>query len=160
MTPTRTVKTGESIRLADETADVVVQKIFTRMGERLEIRSGDRSIRLDAIMLESVSWQDKAELASDAAEALPAAGSAVAESDSVDPDRDPITVSSEFALATLEHIDTPEGPRLNIEAPKLGYEIEIGPRELAYLTTLSHDTFTEWLETPFGPGDDDHSHGH
>jgi hypothetical protein len=160
MTPTRTVTTGEPIRLADEATDVVVQKIFTRMGERLEIRSGDRSTRLDAIMLESVAWQDSEELASKAADELPAAGSAVAESDAVQEDRDPITVSSEFALAELEHIDTPEGPRLRIEAPKLGYDIEVGPRELAWLTTRTHETFTEWLETPFGPGGDDHDHGH
>jgi hypothetical protein len=159
MTPTRTVTKGEPIRLADEAAEAVVQKVFTRMGERLEVSSGDRSIRLDAIMLESVAWQDHDELAANAAEELPAAGSS-ADGDPVADGHEPITVSSEFALATLEHVETPDGPRIHIEAPKLGYDIEVGARELAWLTTQSHDTFTEWLETPFGPGGDDHDHGH
>jgi len=151
MSPTRTVKKGEPIRLADDHADVVIRKIFTRMGERLEIAAGDRSVRLDAIMLESVSWQDADELGGEAT------GSTTSATDASPPgDRDPITISSEFAQAVVRPIGSREGARLGIEAPKMGYEIELEPRHLAWLTTLGHETFSEWLETPFGPSSDDH----
>jgi len=151
MSPTRTVKKGDPIRLADDNAEVVVRKIFTRMGERLEVSAGDRWVRPDAIMLESLSWQDVDDLG------VEATGSEASAADASPPgDRDPITISSEFAQAVVRPFGSEAGPRLGIEAPKMGYEIELEPRHLAWLTTLGHETFSEWLETPFGPGGDDH----
>lgn len=53
---------GPVIRVANEFADVLVQKVMTRNGERLEIRSPKRGlhIRLDAVELESLTWQTPA----------------------------------------------------------------------------------------------------
>jgi len=50
----------EPIVISNEFATVVVRKVRTRNGERLEIRSAgaDRSIRLDAIALEALTWSD------------------------------------------------------------------------------------------------------
>ena len=53
---------GPAIRVANEFADVQVQKVMTRNGERLEIRSPKRglAVRLDAVELESLTWQTPA----------------------------------------------------------------------------------------------------
>jgi hypothetical protein len=144
--------------LSDEAATVTVRKVFTRMGERLEVTAEDleASNRLDAIALESVTWQDADDLAAQAAE-LPRSGGtpdATPETERTDP----ITISSEFALAELTKVVDDGEERLRIRAPKLGYEIELGASELAWLATRTHETFTEWLKTPFGPDADDHDH--
>lgn len=46
--------------VSNEFASVAVHKVKTRAGERLEVRSlrpGGRSIRLDALVLESLTWR-------------------------------------------------------------------------------------------------------
>lgn len=50
----------EVIIISNEFATVTIRKVRTRNGERLEIRSAaqDRSIRLDAIALEALTWSD------------------------------------------------------------------------------------------------------
>jgi hypothetical protein len=51
---------GPEIKIANEYATITVRKISTRNGERLEIRSNglDLQIRLDALQLESLTWQN------------------------------------------------------------------------------------------------------
>lgn len=53
---------GEPLIIANEFATVTVRKVQTRNGERLEIRSGDRAIRLDAIALEALTWSTALEV--------------------------------------------------------------------------------------------------
>ena len=67
-------------------------------------------------------------------------------------------MSSEFALAEVTKLDEDGEERLQIRAPTLGHETCLDARELAWLATQSHETFTERLETPFGPEVDDHDH--
>jgi hypothetical protein len=54
---------GELV-IANEFAAVVVRKVATRNGERLEIRSlgKDTSVRLDAIALEALTWSNALEV--------------------------------------------------------------------------------------------------
>lgn len=54
---------GEIV-VANEFAAVVVRKVATRNGERLEIRSlgKDTSVRLDAIALEALTWSNALEV--------------------------------------------------------------------------------------------------
>ncbi|MFB6297636.1 MAG: hypothetical protein ABEH56_03865 [Salinirussus sp.] len=155
-----TTTTSEPFRIVDEDAAVTVRKVFTRMGERLEVTTErlGRSVRLDAIVLESVTWQD--------AEVLARRGTDLGGPDS--PRRAPepsdggteredrITISSEFAQAAVEKVRVDGRPLLSIEAPKLGYSIRLPATALEWLATQDHETFTEWLETPFGPEADDH----
>lgn len=51
---------GEAVVIANEFAEVFVQRVRTRNGMRLEIVSPrmDTRIRLDALELESLTWQD------------------------------------------------------------------------------------------------------
>jgi hypothetical protein len=152
--------TSDPFQLVDDGAAVTVRKVFTRMGERLELTAETlgRSVRLDAIMLESVTWQDPDTLAdrgrridrSDALAEPPAL---------TEPEREePITVSSEFAQAAVEAVHVDGRPLLAVEAPKLGYSTRLSAPALTWLATQDHELFTEWLETPFGPGADDHEH--
>lgn len=52
----------EPIIIANEFATVTVRKVETRNGERLEIRSGENAIRLDAIALEALTWSNALEV--------------------------------------------------------------------------------------------------
>lgn len=58
-TSDESLERGESIEISNEFAQVIVAKVFTRNGERLEINSPrlGRSIRLDPLELESLTWQ-------------------------------------------------------------------------------------------------------
>ncbi|WP_435348630.1 hypothetical protein [Haloarchaeobius sp. HRN-SO-5] len=152
---------GDPFHVADEEHVVTAQKVFTPMGERLELTAETlgQSVSMDAIALESVSWQDTEEMAA-RAEALDRDTAVpVPELDGEERD-EPVTVSSEFALARVTKVVEDGTELLHVSAPKLGYEIRLNVRELEWLATQDHETFTEWLETPFGPDADDHDHGH
>jgi hypothetical protein len=154
---TKLKNAGKPFHISDGDSVVTAQKVFTRMGERLALTADalGSSVKLDAIMLESISWQDPEELAELADEIDRSDATAPPPSDAVERD-EPLTVSSEFAQATVRAVSDADGERLEIEAPKLGYAIQLGARELEWLAHQDHDTFSEWLETPFGPGADDH----
>ena len=53
------VQEGPELLIANEFAEVVVRKLLTRNGVRLEIRSpkGGYCVLLDALELEALSWQ-------------------------------------------------------------------------------------------------------
>lgn len=59
-----TTSAGEQFIIANEFAAVSVRKVLTRNGERLEIQSisHDRSIMLDAIALEALTWSSALEV--------------------------------------------------------------------------------------------------
>lgn len=46
---------------------------------------------------------------------------------------------------------TRNGERLEIVAPRLGKHIRLDPLELESLTWQTTETFSKFLETPFGP---------
>lgn len=52
------------LRISNEFTSVTVRKILTRNGEVLEISSAqvDRTVRLDALVLESLTWRSEEEL--------------------------------------------------------------------------------------------------
>lgn len=65
---------------------------------------------------------------------------------------EPIEIANEFTVVRVRKVWTRNGERLQIEAPKLGSSILLDPLELESLTWQSHDTFSAFLETPFGAG--------
>lgn len=162
----RTSTAGDGYLIRDGEREVQVRKVFTRMGERLDLTdvpTGD-SVRLDAIMLESVTWQPASEL-TERAEALledqtgPVDETRIESAGRVGGDRedpDTLTVSNEYALAELRTVVDEGRELLSVRAPKLGYATRLGAGELAWLAHQDHETFTEWLETPFGPEEDHH----
>ncbi len=65
-----------------------------------------------------------------------------------------IQITNEFASVLVRKVYTPNGERLEIEAPKLGYCIQLDPLELESITWQDKVTFSHFLETAFGPGHD------
>jgi hypothetical protein len=66
---------------------------------------------------------------------------------------DAVEVGNEFAFVRVRKLATRNGERLEIAAPKLGYVIRLDAIELESLTWQTTETFTRFLETPFGPGE-------
>jgi len=62
-----------------------------------------------------------------------------------------IELANEYAAVTVRKVQTGNGVRLEIVAPRLGRGIRLDPVELETLTWQSHETFSKFLQTPFGP---------
>jgi hypothetical protein len=65
-----------------------------------------------------------------------------------------LRLSNEFADVVVRKVETRNGIRLSIKAPKLDREILLCPLELESLTWQTTKTFSEFLSTPFGPEDE------
>ena len=66
-------------------------------------------------------------------------------------DDEPVELANEYATVQVRKVHTRNGVRLEIVSPKLGRGIRLCPLELEALTWQSHETFSEFLRTPFGP---------
>jgi hypothetical protein len=67
---------------------------------------------------------------------------------------EPAELANEFAFVRVRVVETRNGVRLEIAAPKLGRGIRLDPVELETLTWQTHETFSAFLRTPFGPEPD------
>lgn len=68
--------------------------------------------------------------------------------------RDPvIEISNEFTTVCVKKVGTRNGARLEISSPRLGYRIQLDALALESLTWQTMETFSRFLETPFGPRD-------
>ena len=65
-----------------------------------------------------------------------------------------IELANEYAMVRVRPVETGNGVRLEITAPRLGRVIRLCPLELESLTWQSHETFSRFLRTPMGPEDD------
>ncbi len=64
---------------------------------------------------------------------------------------DPMELANEFALVRVRRVFTRNGVRLEISSPRLGTQIRLDPLALESLTWQDDETFTRFLEEPFGP---------
>lgn len=62
------------------------------------------------------------------------------------------TVANEFAMVTVEKVQTRNGERLEIVSPRLGFRIQLDAVELESLSWQRKDVFSQFLNTPYGPG--------
>jgi hypothetical protein len=60
-------------------------------------------------------------------------------------------LANEFAEVLVRRVNTRNGVRLEIVAPKLERRILLDPVELESLTWQTPETFSSFLRTPFGP---------
>jgi len=67
------------------------------------------------------------------------------------PGTEPLELANEYAAVQVRKVQTRQGVRLEIVAPRLGRGIRLCPLELEALTWQSHELFSELLQTPFGP---------
>ena len=62
-----------------------------------------------------------------------------------------IEVVNEFALVRVRKVETRNGMRLEIESPRLGSRVRLDAMALESLTWQPSDTYSRFLEHPFGP---------
>lgn len=153
----------ERYRLTDGDATVTIRKLVSN-GERLEIDADSTSIKLDALLLEGLSWQTnraavdellegETSIESDpAADAIDA--SDAAELTAAGEESSTTTISSEYSHVAVRPVETPEGDALVITAPGRGSTITLGVQSLREIASVD-DTyvFSVWFQTPFGPED-------
>lgn len=155
------IRVDKSGRLRDDTIEVLFRKIFTPAGERLELESPrlSKRVRLDAIALESLSWQHRGTIATlvdqlnyDHSSPIGDRQQETVETrESLGEPALAFTISNEFAEAGVQVYDSAQQDRMRIEAPKLGYSIVLTALEVESLTVQHPDVFTEFLKTPYGP---------
>lgn len=155
----------EHRQLTDGDATVTIRKLVSK-GERLEISNGSAGVKLDALLLEGISWQHDRKAVADLIDretaiatdpAATTAGDAAAEQghqNKEGSDVDGITISSEYAHVVVRVVSTPAGDALAITAPGRGSTLALGVQSLQDLAAVE-DTyvFSVWFETPFGPED-------
>ena len=149
---------GDAVALTDDHAVVDVRRVETRNGVRLEIAARDsgRAIRLCPVELETLTWQTHEALA----ELRRVPGSADGRVPPADVPDDlggdvsggpPVELANEYAAVHVRTVRASEEERLEIVAARVGYGIRLAARELETLTRQTHDTFSGFLRTPFGP---------
>ncbi|MFC5134750.1 MULTISPECIES: hypothetical protein [Haloferacaceae] len=136
------------IQLTELTANgdrIRLHRIETPKGERLEIETPTSSIRLDAVALEALTWQDN-----DALAALPDANTTQRSPTGTGELSERIrltTISNEFGFIVVYEMHTEAGIRIDLEAEKQGESIRLCPAELETLAEQDHDLITEWVKT-------------
>jgi hypothetical protein len=137
-----------------------VEKHYTRNGERLEIsiREEDASIRLDALGLESLSWQNIEELGQEFGTGEKdriVTDEVVIDSD--DSVRETLfTITNEFATVEVAKATIQEREYLEIQAPRAGFTIYLPSSILAAIAREGSDLVTRFLGTPPGPNPEHH----
>ncbi|CAN5128091.1 hypothetical protein BH24ACT16_BH24ACT16_07500 [soil metagenome] len=138
--------------ISNDSASVLIRRVRTRNGARLEIHSPSAGTRvlLDALLLESLSWQSSDELAQGLeAPHERAAGQREAEEPSGESAY--TEFSNEFATALVRVVGDGEDARLEIHAPKLGHRVYLAAPLLESLSWQSPETLSVGLEEPYGP---------
>jgi hypothetical protein len=131
--------------------EVQLEKVATRMGDRLEVRStrSGESVRIDALALEALSWQEFDEV-------LPSENSVSQSSDhriSAYSNGEEVSLPhemqfrNEYALADV----TVKNDEVKVASPKIGFYIPLPYEMLEWLSNQNSDIFSEFLENPFGP---------
>lgn len=62
-----------------------------------------------------------------------------------------VEIANEFAYVRVRTVHTRNGMRLEITSPRLGRGIRLCPVELETLTWQTPETFSGFLENPYGP---------
>ena len=143
----------EYTEISNESAIVLVRKVHTRNGVRLEIYSPetDQRVYLDPLLLESLAWQTP-ETFLDTLEAPPETMNAEEVEERRVTAKDEYTeFTNEFAFTLVRKVRVGNEARLEILSPKLGYQIYLDAPLLESLTRQTTATFSKFLEEPYGP---------
>ena len=142
----------EYTEISNESAIALVRKVRTRNGVRLEIYSPkvDKRVYLDPLLIESLAWQTP-ETFSDILEDPHEFAGPEEEEGEVDTEAKYTEFANEFAFTLVRKVRTRKGARLEIVSPKLGYQIYLDAPLLESLTWQTPQTFSRFLEEPYGP---------
>ncbi|WP_246985337.1 hypothetical protein [Halorientalis marina] len=150
-------RTTAERRLTADDGTVTVRKLVSK-GERLGIDTGEHGIKLDALLLEALSWQRDLEAIDDLlggwAFATDPVAAAAGEDAEIESAGEEISISSEYSHVLVRDVQTPNGPGLEMTTPNRGTALTLGVQALSALAAVE-DTyvFSVWFETPFGPED-------
>ena len=139
--------------ISNKNAVVLVRKVRTRNGVRLEIYSPetDRRVYLDPLLIESLSWQT-AETFSDTLQDPPENSHAEeVEERQVSGEEEYTEFTNEFAYTLVRKVRVGDDARLEILSPKLDYQTYLDASLLESLTWQTTATFSRFLEEPYGP---------
>ena len=140
-----------SVSFTDGEQTVTATKLVS-MGELLLLECEGDQIRLDAMLLEGLSWQqDAVSLAEFVRDPAPVLEDSASSYDArpAEP-TDPFTISNEYATVTLGVVDTELTDALQIRSEK-GISV-FGPGTVSALTTVaSTHELSKWFRTPIGP---------
>ena len=139
--------------ISNKNAVVLVRKVRTRNGVRLEIYSPetDRRVYLDPLLIESLSWQT-AETFSDTLQDPPEnSHTEEVEERRVSSEEEYTEFTNEFAYTLVRKVRVGDDARLEILSPKLDYQTYLDASLLESLTWQTTATFSRFLEEPYGP---------
>lgn len=156
------IREDETITLEGDVGTVTLRKAYTPNGQLLEVSSPDTtdSRRLDAIELESVTWQDRDTLhaamerregdhGDTPGEATEFADSPTQLRETMEnPD---LTITNEYAEVRISAFSADGAEWCGLVSPKLGYYLRLTPSELEGITELPHTIFSDFLQRPYGP---------
>lgn len=130
--------------IEDDAARVVVRTVETPKGERLELEAPatDDRIRLDAVALETLTWQDDesfTRLLVDRDEPTATIGTTY---DGPRTATALAAITNEFGHVNVRELDTPDGPRLELDAQNMAYAAQLTPAALAAIAAQSTSAFT------------------
>ena len=125
---------------------VTVGHVDTPKGERLELESpGGKSIRLDAVALECLTWQDRerfealfGSLDGDAGEVRP-----VVATENAGSGTGLATITNEFAHVEVRKVAASDGEGLELVAPKAGTAVTLTAPGLERVAVQSQATITD-----------------
>jgi len=140
-----------SFELRDANEHVALTKTRTKNGERLIIECNGARVTVDALALESLTWQEDSFFTE-------LTGSPHEEGTVENRRGSDLQIGNEYTVVRLGILDTDVGQRLQVSSPKLGYSCRLDGGELCALATREVEFFSELLHTPYGPVDD-HDHG-
>jgi len=132
----------------------IVRKLLTPRGQLVEMESvqdkagSSSQIRVDALGLESLSWQTEADLVDRLNCSLPSDWDGKSEIKST---VSSFEISNEYADVAISKIATTNGDAFVVRAPVKRTELRLHPAMVHELTACETDLFSEFLETPHGP---------
>lgn len=128
-----------------KTSVIDVRKVYSAQGELLEVSTEDDQIRLDALSLETLTWQDE-EFLDRLRDDAKAEGGAIQMSD-----EQPMMVVNEYSQ--IQVVSSDDENAVTVEMPSEGFKLKLGVEALHGLAAQPDPNFvTEFLrESPFGP---------
>ncbi len=143
----------EYTEISNKSAVALVRKVRTRNGVRLEIYSPetDRRVYLDPLLLESLAWQTPETFSNILEEPPEAMDAEEVEERRVTAKDEYTEFTNEFAFTLVRKVRVGNEARLEILSPKLDYQIYLDPPLLESLTWQTPQTFSRFLEEPYGP---------
>lgn len=140
-----------SMEFSDGNQTVTATKLVS-MGELLLLECDGARLKLDAMLLEGLSWQQGPD---DLAEFVPAADLILEDQSSSYENQladaaDTVSIANEYTTVTLGTLDTESTTALQIASDK-GVSV-LGPQTLCELTNIENTgELSRWFQTPIGP---------